>query len=69
MCGKPRTEEQRRRYAAVAKETKPVINMDTGEVFASRRIAAEKYNRTPEAIGMAINGGCKTCAGYKWRYV
>jgi hypothetical protein len=69
MCGKTRTEEQRRRYAAVAKETKPVINMDTGEVFASRRIAAEKYNRTPEAIGMAINGGCKTCAGYKWRYV
>lgn len=68
MRGKTRTEEQRRRYAAVPKETKPVLNADTGELFASRRLAAEKYNRTPEAIGMAIKGGYR-CAGHNWRYV
>lgn len=67
MRGKVRTAEQRRRYAAVPKETKPVLNADTGELFASRMLAAEKYNRTPEAIGMAIRGGYR-CAGHYWRY-
>lgn len=68
MRGKIRTPEQRAHYAAVVKETRPVLDIDTGEVFPSRRAAAERYGRTPEAIGQCIYGKSKTCAGHRWRY-
>jgi len=68
MRGKIRTEEQRKHYAAVIKETQPVVNLTTGEVFKSRKEAAQKYNRTPEAISAAIHGKCRTCARCEWRY-
>lgn len=68
MRGKVRTPEQRAHYAAVVKETRPVINITTGEHFKSRRLAAEKYGRTPEAISAAILGKTKRCAGCEWRY-
>jgi hypothetical protein len=69
MRGKVRTEEQKRRYASVVKPTKAVLNIDTGEIFESRKLAALRYGITPEAIGMMIRGASKTCAGYRWRYV
>lgn len=69
MRGKVRTPEQRAHYAAVVKDTRPVQNIDTGEVFPSRKAAGEKYGRTPEAISMCIYGKSKTCAGYRWRYL
>lgn len=67
MRGKKRTPEQCARYATVPKYSKPVLNLDTGELFKSSKDAAEKYHRTPEAIRMAINGGTRS-AGYRWRY-
>ena len=67
MRGKKRTPEQCARYAAVPKYSRPVLNLDTGELFKSSKAAAEKYHRTPEAIRMAINGGTRS-AGYRWRY-
>lgn len=68
MRGKKRTPEQIERYKAVPKETKPVINITTGEIFPSLKAAGEKYGVTANAIGMCINGKSKRCRKCEWRY-
>lgn len=68
MRGKKRTPEQIERYKAVPKASKPVINITTGKIYPSARVAAEEYGITPEAIGMCIRGKSKRCKGCEWRY-
>lgn len=68
MRGKKRTPEQIERYKAVPKVSKPVINITTGKIYESARVAAEEYGITPEAIRACINGNSKRCKGCEWRY-
>lgn len=68
MRGKKRTPEQIERYKAVPERTTPVINITTGKIYESARIAAEEYGVTPEAIRACINGSSKSCCKCIWRY-
>jgi hypothetical protein len=68
MRGKKRTPEQIERYKTVPKASKPVINITTGKIYESARVAAEEYGITPEAIRACINGDSWRCRGCEWRY-
>ncbi len=46
---------------------KPIVNLNTGEVFESIVLAAEKCNTRPENIHCALRKGCKSC-GFYWQY-
>lgn len=51
----------------VTSKTKPVINVETGERFASISDAERAYHVAYGAIGHAIRKG-RTSMGYHWRY-
>lgn len=46
----------------------PVVNVETGEVFRSLKLASEKYGVTGGAISRALRGKAKTSCGYHWKY-
>eukprot|EP00808_Paulinella_micropora_P011776 g74039.t1 len=46
---------------------RPVVCVQTGEVFPSITKAAYAVQRHPAAIFQAIQHPCK-CAGYNWKY-
>ena len=48
---------------------KPIICIETGEIFESVNSAAAKAGVTHSCISMALNGGCKTAGGYRWAYL
>ena len=48
---------------------KPIICIDTGEIFDSVKSAAEKSGVTHSCVSMALNGKTKTAGGYRWAYL
>lgn len=60
--GKKRSKEQREKLS------KPILCIETNEVFASITDAAEKYNVTIGAVSRALRGKSKTCCGLRWSY-
>ena len=48
---------------------KRVINIDTGEEFASAVEAGYKYDIVPSAIRQCCRGKSKTAKGYHWKYL
>lgn len=60
--GKKRSKEQR------DKISKPIICIETGEIFASITEAADKHDVTIGAISRVLRGKSKTCCGLHWSY-
>ena len=53
----------------VKAKQKPVVNVDTGERYASVAAAEKAFaKKTTGAIGHALNGKTKTAYGYRWAY-
>ena len=48
---------------------KPVICIETGEIFESVKSAAAKAGVTHSCVSMALNGRGKTAGGYRWAYL
>lgn len=48
---------------------KPIICIDTGEIFDSVKSAAEKSGVTHSCISMVLNGRGKTAGGCRWNYL
>lgn len=46
----------------------PIKNLETNEVFASQRIAGQKYNINYKNINLVLKGKRKTAGGYHWAY-
>lgn len=47
---------------------KPVINLDTNEIFKSQRMAGLKYNINYKNINLVLKGKRKTAGGFHWAY-
>lgn len=47
---------------------RPVINIDTGEIFDNLRTAAKAYGINHNTLYQHIRGRQKTAGGYRWRY-
>lgn len=47
---------------------KPIICIETGEIFESIKGAAEKVGIRCTGISMALNGKTKTAGGYHWKF-
>lgn len=58
-------ESNRRRSGANSTRSKPVINLDTGEVFVSLTEASRSLGLSDKAVYRAVERGGK-CAGYRW---
>ena len=58
-CGRERTKKAAKR---------PVINLDTGEVFDSLKAAAESCGGDKRVICTCCQGKTKTAYGYHWKY-
>lgn len=50
------------------KETKPVLNLDTGETFASAKEACEKTGISVASIRACCLGKNRTAGGHRWKY-
>lgn len=48
---------------------KPIICIDTGEIFDSVKSAAAKVGVSRSGISMILNGRGKTAGGYRWAYL
>ena len=48
---------------------KPVLCIDTGEIFSSVFDAAEHYGLTPSSLSMACNGKLKTSGGKRFCFI
>lgn len=48
---------------------KPIICIDTGEIFDSVKSAAATTDVSRSCISMALNGKTKTAGGYRWAYL
>ena len=55
--------------SAIKKFQKPIICIDTGEIFDSVNNAAAKAGVTRSCVSMALNGKMKTAGGYRWAYL
>lgn len=55
--------------SAIKKFQKPIICIDTGEIFDSVNSAAAKAGVTRSCVSMALNGKMKTAGGYRWEYL
>lgn len=58
-----------RNQRTAKKHMKPVMNLDTGEVFASISDAEKTIETGRCHIGGACTGKHKTCGGYRWKFV
>ncbi len=57
-------------HAKVSKaRSKPVICVETGEMYPSTKIASESMGLSPRAVCKACSGETKTIGGFHWRYV
>jgi len=61
LSGHPRAS----RLSSELKKLKPVVNVDTGEVFNSSKAVKERYG---VSIAGCLRGVQKTSLGYKWAY-
>lgn len=71
--GKTHSEETRKIMSEKGKDNRanmrPVINLDTGEIFISIRRACEKYPHIlPTHITRVCKGKRKRTGGYRWAY-
>ena len=48
---------------------KPIICIDTGEIFDSVKSAASSVGISHSCVSMALNGKTKTAGGYRWSYL
>lgn len=69
----PRTEyaiaqQLSKRLKIVVKLSRPVVNLETGEVYQNATVAGRSVFVDPECIRSAIKNGNKS-AGYHWAYV
>ena len=55
--------------SAIKKSQKPIICIDTGEIFDSVNSAAAKVGVTRSCISMALNGKTKMAGGYRRAYL
>lgn len=46
---------------------KPVVCVETGEIFANAQVASESLGLSRNAVGMCLRGYFKTCGGYHWK--
>lgn len=53
----------------IAKMSKKVACVETGEIFQSITAAANAYSVTIHAISNVLRGKTKTCKGFHWRYL
>lgn len=67
FLGKHHTDEAKKKMSLV--HSKPVLCVETQEIFSSIRQAAEKYGCDESAIGRCLRGKAKTSCGYHWQYV
>lgn len=51
------------------KRSKPVICLETEEIFANAGEASKMKNVSRDGIYRCCNGKIKTCGGYHWKYV
>lgn len=58
------SEESKRKIGD--KNSKPVVCIETGQVFRSTRDAAKQFGVSAAAIGNCVHGKSKTCAGHTW---
>ena len=73
MYGKHHTEEARElnRQAHLGKNnkmSKPVVCIETGEIFASQGEAGRAKNCSSSTINKCCRGVKQTAGGYRWRY-
>lgn len=47
---------------------RPVINLDTLEIFEAVKLSADKYNISRTILHKHLLGHTKTCCGCKWEY-
>lgn len=57
---------KKRAAATRAAKSKPVLNLDTGEIYPSAVAAANAVGAAPGNISGAISGRYKTIAGFRW---
>ena len=67
-AGHAKTAEHRRKIAESQPRRRAVVNLDTGEVFASIQDAARSCLGSHANIVHACNGKRKTAYGYRWAY-
>lgn len=73
MYGKHHTEEAKElnrqaHLGAKNKNSKPVVCIETGEIFASQGEAGRAKNCDSSTINKCCNGVKKTAGGFHWRY-
>lgn len=56
------------RYIGKRWKWKPVLCVETGEIFQNMTEAAKKYNTYPNSISSCCSGKLKTTGGYHWKY-
>ena len=64
--GKPVSEDRRKEISD--RNSRSVINVDTGEIFKSGRAAAAHYNIPATCVSGCVRGKQKTAGGYHWAY-
>lgn len=47
---------------------KPVMCIETGEIFPSARVAAKSVGVSFSLISIALHGKCKTAGGFRWKF-
>ena len=65
--GKPKTDEERAKLSAATKNKRPVICVETGEVFESMTAAARAKQVTVQDISRACKNPGRTAGGCHWR--
>lgn len=73
---KKHSEETKKKLSKIRKKyikenhprCKPIINLDTNEVFSYMNLACDKYNLDPPTLTKVCKGKRKTCGGYRWSY-
>lgn len=64
---KPKTEEHKKKISN-SRIKKKIINLTTGEIFDSMKVAEELMNIPHGNICNVCKGRCKTAGGYEWSY-
>lgn len=66
--GKPLSEAHKAKIAAATKNRKPVICLETGEIFSSITDAARYLGVNEASVNQAIRKGCR-CKNYHWQFL
>lgn len=64
--GRTLSEEWKRKIGESCQ--KKVVNLDTGEIFDSVKLASQKYNLKATHISSVCNGKRKTTGGFRWQH-